>query len=232
MSARDEILARIRANRPAAVPCPDVPTFERDQGDLTVPFRMALETMGGIWATIEADDLAQWVRAAFPDARVILSAVPDVKGTRALPDPDDPIACADVDVGIVRARFGVAETGSVWLSEAELGVNALGYLSQHLIVLLDPTRIVPNLHHAFRDPAWQEARYGVLHTGPSATADIEGVLIHGAQGIRSLTVIPLAPRAEATGLGAAARSDPRPSPPSAESTDRPARNQGVRRRER
>ena len=26
-------------------------------------------------------------------------------------------------------------------------------------------------------------------TGPSATADIEGILIHGAQGIRSLTVI-------------------------------------------
>jgi L-lactate dehydrogenase complex protein LldG len=26
-------------------------------------------------------------------------------------------------------------------------------------------------------------------TGPSATADIEGVLIHGAQGIRTLTVV-------------------------------------------
>jgi L-lactate dehydrogenase complex protein LldG len=26
-------------------------------------------------------------------------------------------------------------------------------------------------------------------SGPSATADIEGVLIHGVQGIRSLTVI-------------------------------------------
>ena len=31
-------------------------------------------------------------------------------------------------------------------------------------------------------------------TGPSATADIEGVLIRGAQGIRTLTVIPM-PRA-------------------------------------
>jgi L-lactate dehydrogenase complex protein LldG len=29
----------------------------------------------------------------------------------------------------------------------------------------------------------------VLVTGPSATADIEGVLIHGAQGVRSLTVL-------------------------------------------
>jgi hypothetical protein len=32
------------------------------------------------------------------------------------------------------------------------------------------------------------ARYAVLVTGPSATAGIEGVLIHGAQGVRSLTV--------------------------------------------
>ena len=31
-------------------------------------------------------------------------------------------------------------------------------------------------------------------TGPSATADIEGVLIHGAQGIRTLTVVPVAPQ--------------------------------------
>ena len=31
-------------------------------------------------------------------------------------------------------------------------------------------------------------------TGPSATADIEGVLIRGAQGIRTLTVVPAAAR--------------------------------------
>ncbi|HEX2939853.1 MAG TPA: thiamine pyrophosphate-binding protein [Rhodopila sp.] len=32
------------------------------------------------------------------------------------------------------------------------------------------------------------ARYAMFYTGPSAKADIEGVLIHGAQGVRSLTV--------------------------------------------
>lgn len=40
-----------------------------------------------------------------------------------------------------------------------------------------------------------DARYGVFMTGPSATADIEGVLIHGAQGIRSLTVVLMPQRA-------------------------------------
>jgi L-lactate dehydrogenase complex protein LldG len=48
------------------------------------------------------------------------------------------------------------------------------------------------LHDAYAQRAQFDAGYGVFMTGPSATADIEGVLIHGAQGIRSLTVV-LAP---------------------------------------
>ena len=85
-----------------------------------------------------------------------------------------PAELDDVDVGVVRAVFGVAETGSVWLTEAEFKVNTLGFLSQHLVVLLDPARIVGNMHHAYRERAQFDARYGVFMTGPSATADIEG----------------------------------------------------------
>lgn len=177
MSSRDEILARVRRNRPAAVALPDVPLFDAVVHD----FRSNLERMGGEFAT--SIDL----RKKFPEAKVIVSKVPEVEGNRKL--PDDPGGLEDVDVGVVRARFGVAETGSVWLSEREFGVNALGFLPQHLVVLLDPKAIVPNLHHAYRHPAFREARYAVLMTGPSATADIEGILVRGAQGIRSLTVV-------------------------------------------
>ena len=73
-------------------------------------------------------------------------------------------------------------------------INALAYLAQHLVGLLDPRDIVGNLHQAYRDLRFKTARYAVLVTGPSATADIEGVLIHGAQGVRSLTVVPVARR--------------------------------------
>ncbi len=129
----------------------------------------------------------------FPHARVICSATPEVLGTRDTRHrATHPRDLHDVDVGVVRAAFGVAETGSVWLSEREFGVNALGFLSQHLVVLLDPRAIVANLHDAYAQPGFREARYAVLLTGPSATADIEGVLVRGAQGIRSLTVIPIA----------------------------------------
>jgi L-lactate dehydrogenase complex protein LldG len=93
---------------------------------------------------------------------------------------------------VVRASFAVAETGSVLLSEADLHVNAIAYLAQHLIVLLDPADIVVNLHHGYRRPEFRDRHYASFHTDPSTTADIEGVLIHGAQGVRSLSVLPLA----------------------------------------
>ena len=96
---------------------------------------------------------------------------------------------ATVDIAVVRACFGIAETGSVLFTEDELRVNALAYLAQHLVVLLDPEDIVASTQDAYRRSEFNVARYASFHTGPSATADIEGVLIHGAQGVRSLTVL-------------------------------------------
>ena len=191
MSSRDTILAAVRANQPAPAPViPDIPLFERPAGLLVAEFREALLRMGGKFAeTQEGKDLDRFIGSLFPQAQVICSAVPEVKGNRALSGIVEPADLADVDVGIVRAAFGVAETGSIWLSETELQVNSLAFLAQHLVALLDPRNVVGNLHHAYGDARFKTARYAVLVTGPSATADIEGVLIHGAQGVRSLTVV-------------------------------------------
>jgi L-lactate dehydrogenase complex protein LldG len=191
MSSRDEILARVRANQPAPLPLPEVPLFDAGRSASLATFKASLVRMGGKVADVPADhDLDALVRRLFPDAKVVCSATAEVAGNRPLAGVGKPAELADVDVGVVRAAFGVAETGSVWLSEAQFGVNALGFLSQHLVVLLDPARIVVNLHHAYHERGFHDARYAVLMTGPSATADIEGILIHGAQGIRSLTVVP------------------------------------------
>src|SRR6266542_3349403 len=195
MTSRDTVLASVRANQPApACPLPEIPLFEKITGSLLGDFQEALLRMGGKFVDQRSGkNLEAFVRSLFPQATVICSATAEVKGTRALTRNASPTDLADVDIGIVRAAFGVAETGSIWLSEQELWVYALAYLAQHLIALLDPGDIVGNLHHAYRDPGFKTARYAVLVTGPSATADIEGVLIHGAQGVRSLTVV-LAPR--------------------------------------
>jgi L-lactate dehydrogenase complex protein LldG len=190
MSSRDFILQHVRSSQPAARPLPDVPSFEPPVTSLLDAFAAALQRMGGVVIEAPASGaLDDVIRARFPSAKVICSATPEVRGNRDLRALRRPSELEDVDVGVVRAAFGVAETGSVWLSEREFGVNALGFLSQHLVVLLDPAAIVPNLHHAYRNRGFFEARYAVLMTGPSATADIEGVLIRGAQGIRSFTVV-------------------------------------------
>jgi L-lactate dehydrogenase complex protein LldG len=193
MSSRNSILASLRAAQRAPTLLPDVPVFDAGLPVALDRFKESFAQMGGVWAEMPADgDVDALIRARFPDAKVICSAVPEVAGTRPIKAVRDPHELNDVDVGIVRPRFAVAETGSIWLSEAQYQINSLGYLSQHLVALLDPADIVGNLHQAYHRSEFFSANYAVLMSGPSATADIEGVLIRGAQGVRSLTVIPLA----------------------------------------
>src|ERR1700683_4830044 len=195
MSSRDDILTSIRANVPGGDrPLPHVPLFDDDPpASLLSAFKENLHRMGGVFFDPPAsgDTLAP-VRAKIADAKVVCSTVPEIAGNRDVTGVGAPRDLADVDFAIARASFAVAETGSVLLSDANLGVNAVAYLAQPLTVLLDPADIVVNLHHAYRRPEFRERHYASFHTGPSATADIEGVLIHGAQGVRSLSVLPVA----------------------------------------
>ena len=98
-------------------------------------------------------------------------------------------ATAAEDVVVIRSPLGVAEAGAVWLTGADLVVNALGVSSRHLVVLLDPAAIVPTMHDAYARIFLAGSPYGVFMPGPSATGDIEGVIVHGTQGARSLTVL-------------------------------------------
>ena len=201
MSSRDEILALVRRNLPREDrPLPAVPMFDGSPPvSQLAAFKESLHSMGGLFLDPPAagDQLAP-VRAKNAGAEVVCSTVPEIAGNRDIATVNNPQDLADVDFAIVRASFGVAETGSVLLCDVDLYVNAVAYLAQHLIVLLDPANIVVNLHHAYRRPEFRDRHYASFHTGPSATADIEGVLIHGAQGVRSLSVLPIARRSGST----------------------------------
>jgi L-lactate dehydrogenase complex protein LldG len=201
MSSRDEILARIRANLPKADrPLPHVPLFDdKPPASLLATFKENLHRMGGVFIDLSSPgDPLPLIHAKLADAKVVCSTVPEIAGNRDIAAVKAPHDLADVDFAIVRAAFAVAETGSCLLDDAGLGVNAVAYLAQHLIVLLDPDDIVLNLHHAYCRPEFRDRPYASFHTGPSATADIEGVLIHGAQGVRSLSVLPVARAAGGT----------------------------------
>jgi L-lactate dehydrogenase complex protein LldG len=202
MSSRDEILASVRSNRPQVERVlPAVPMFDdRPPASLLAAFKENLVRMGGIFFDPpESGDLLVQVQAKIANAKVVCSTVPEIAGNRDISAISAPRDLADVDVAIVRASFAVAETGSVLLREKDLRANAVAYLAQHLIVLLNPADVVINLHHAYRRPEFRFGHYACFHTGPSATADIEGVLIHGAQGVRSLSVLPIAPTSKASG---------------------------------
>ena len=195
MSSRDAILASIRANLPQLDrPLPPVPRFDEcSPARLLAAFKEALERMGGVFLDPPAEgDPLQPVHDKLAGAKVVCSTVPEVVGNFDIAGVVAPRQLCDVDIAVVRASFAVAETGSVLLSEADLHVNAVAYLAQHLIVLLDPADLVVNIHHAYARPEFRHYHYASFHTGPSATADIEGVLIHGAQGVRSLSVLPIA----------------------------------------
>jgi L-lactate dehydrogenase complex protein LldG len=195
MSSRDEIFASIRANIPRVErPLPAFPLFDSEPAaPLLAAFKGNLERMGGLFLDPPASgDLLAPVRAKIASAKIVCSTVAEIGGNLDITGVGAPRDLANVDFAIVRASFAVAETGSVLLSDTDLSVNAVAYLAQHLIVLLDPADIVINMHHAYRRPEFRDRKYAAFHTGPSATADIEGVLIHGAQGVRSLSVLPLA----------------------------------------
>jgi len=195
MSPRDAILAAVRSNLPRpTVPLPAIPVFPDNDEPLLPTFRRQLEVMGGRSFEVADGEAARAkVAELFPAAKIVCSAAPEVPGTRRVVDVVDPHELDDVDVGVVRSPLGVAESGAVWLTQEELVVSALGVLSQHLVVLLDPAAIVATMHDAYGRIDLATSPYGVFIAGPSATGDIEGVIIHGAQGARSLTVLLLAP---------------------------------------
>jgi L-lactate dehydrogenase complex protein LldG len=193
--SREVILGVIRSNIPKQqVEHPRIPVFQRSGRHLKSEFEQLLQQAGGF-----AHDVGTAVEAGaklltlHPGAKVICSAVSEVAGTRRVERVRDPHELADVDVGVVRAQFGIAETGAIWLTQEDLVVDALAVLSQHLVVLLDPEQIVPDMHEAYRRVRLNETAFGCFMMGPSATADIEATPVHGAQGARSLNIFFLPP---------------------------------------
>jgi L-lactate dehydrogenase complex protein LldG len=189
MDTRDEILNSVLKNQPAHRELPQVPMFHRNPESLVSVFEKSLKYMAGEFVDRPPSDFAAYLRNKFPNAKIICSAVPEYAGNRKPEDYTNWSDAHDIDVTIVRSPLGVAETGSVLLSEKELRVNTIGFLAHDIVILLDPKNIVENIHDAYQHPAFQQAKYAVLMTGPSGSADIAGTTVHPAQGVMTLTVI-------------------------------------------
>lgn len=86
----------------------------------------------------------------------------------------------DYEFGITRATAAIAETGSLILTETGSS-SRLGALAPwYHIAVLPTTDIVPDMPTAIANFGSERATLFV--TGPSKTADVEGILIKGVHG--------------------------------------------------
>lgn len=190
MSTLESLIGNIQANLPRhKVEYPKLPTFEKKEENLVETFKRKVGNAGG--AIFEVNTIAEAQAIAkekYADAKVVCSSTSEWMGNKPIDVDTDPRTMEDVDLAVVRTDLGIAEMGMVWLTEERLKVISAAFLCQHIIVLLDPKKITSNMHTAYQQVDLIKDGYGAFVMGPSATADIGAVLVHGAQGPRSLTV--------------------------------------------
>ena len=188
--SRNTILDSVLANQPPAQSMPTTPNFHTNKpADLVAAFCESIARMAGVVVTDHVPDLGSFLRAKFPDAKVICSAIPEYAGTIKPASLNHWSEASTIDVCILRSPMGVAETGSILLSDFELQVNTIAFLAHDLVVLLDPKQVVANIHDAYEHPHFKLRPYSVLMTGPSGSGDISGITVHPAQGVKTLTVL-------------------------------------------
>ena len=189
MDTREYILANVRKNQPENRELPPVPGFHGQPESVVSAFEKSLKYMAGEFVGCPPSDFSAYLHEKFPHARNFCSAVSEYSGNKKPEVYNNWADPAEIDVTIVRSPLGVAETGSVLLTEKELQVNTIGFLAHDIVILLDPKHIVENIHDAYQHAAFRESKYAVLMTGPSGSADIGGATVHPAQGVMTLTVI-------------------------------------------
>ena len=200
MSSKEDILSKYRANVREKFDMPDLSDIAATTyPDPLLQFMNMVKSVGGNAIEVSKDtDINKLIKELYPDAKEIASNLPEI--TIATRNPDEVGRARDLngtDIGIVRGMFGVAENGCVWIPQ-QMKEKAVCFISENLIILLDKTQIVNNMHEAYARLSkgegcganqFNEYGYGSFISGPSKTADIAQVLVMGAQAARSATVL-------------------------------------------
>jgi len=99
----------------------------------------------------------------------------------------------NVDLAIIRGEFGVGENAAVWVNADSLKHRGILFLSENIILVIDPGNIVPDMESAYELIDFKNLKSGYFISGPSKTADIGQCLVIGAHGAKSLIVFVLSP---------------------------------------
>jgi len=185
MSSREKILASIKAHKPSFVDLPTISVFDGD-GSLE-RFKTVLQGIGG--RVIEVENKAacqQVIDTHYSDLKNVASTL--VKASVEIDVNTDKYILEKIDLAVIEGIIGVAENGTIWVPESNMINRALPFITQHLVLVLDKTNVVANMHEAYKKLP-TVGSYGAFIAGPSKTADIEQSLVIGAHGARSMMVI-------------------------------------------
>ena len=189
MSSRDKILQAVKNNQPAFRSLPELPKPGLPAFNGVSDFTTILEAIGGkVFRVTSYREIEEHIRNVFPKAKRIISTSAELSFATDKIRPAAPHDFYDVDLAVISSGLGVAENGSIWITEDQLPERVLPFICEHLAVVLEASAIVPTMHHAYEQIADKKYGFGVFIAGPSKTADIEQSLVLGAHGPKSMTV--------------------------------------------
>lgn len=190
ISAREEILAAVKKNKPEPSPLPTIPEFASNGRDMVETFSEALKKVGGEAIVVPTDfDINHELRMMYEGKTVICSNLPFINITTLTASAIDSARDLEkVDLAILKGEFAVAENAAIWVQGSSLPHYAIPFITQHLVIIVKKTEMVYNMHQAYQKLSLETPGYGVFISGPSKTADIEQSLVIGAHGARSLRV--------------------------------------------
>jgi L-lactate dehydrogenase complex protein LldG len=198
MSARETVLARVcDAIAPAIEAPPEVPREYRSATDDGIEtFIERLQHYGATTQRVAHDELDEAVRTTLSDRGGRRLVAPDgipeswleqIEAVRDSP-PLDPHELDGVDGVITNCAGAIAQTGTIVLDGSRgMGRRALTLVPDYHLCIVRAAQIVSCLPQAI--PQLHPTRPLTFISGPSATVDIEMVLISGVHGPRQLEVI-------------------------------------------
>ena len=215
MSARDAILARLRASAPTTTATlPDVSGWfaaHRRDEDLVQRMARLRTALQAVQAQVHDTTEADWPElllrlAAGKGLRKLLIGTDTPHGaTLQARQPQDlqllpydqvidswrDTLFDDIDASLTLARSAIAETGSLVLWPSVSEPRLMSLVPPVHFVLLDVGTIHADLDMALRVEGWKDAlpTNALLICGPSKTADIQQTLAYGAHGPRELVVL-------------------------------------------
>ena len=191
MGSRENILSAIAKNQPEFSPWPEF-DFPIPEGiNLIEKFCEVLTNIGGKAIEINNfDELIKFTNGYTEKNQRVISNLPELSALAESISTNEagPASLQNMELAIIKAHFGVAENGAVWITEELVAERALPFICQHLAVVIKKQDIVASMQHAYERIGSEKYGFGTFIAGPSKTADIEQSLVLGAHGARTMTV--------------------------------------------